>query len=366
MMLHHYHLTVADLFTAYYDCRKRKRNTPAALAFEQNLEANLMDLYHELTSGQWQPSPATVFAVTTPKPREVWAADFRDRIVHHLVYRAIGPMFERSFIYDSCACIKGRGTLYAANRLEKHLRSATQSWTKPAYVLKTDVANFFGSIRQAILFKQLEKRVQNEFLLDLLHKLVFQDVKVNAIYNSDDARLNLVPRHKSLLHAQPGIGLPIGNLSSQFFANVYMDDVDQFIKRNLAMKHYVRYVDDMVVIHESPTVLNAVAEGIRLELDKLGMALAEHKTSIEPVSKGVDFVGHIVRPFRRQWRPQTQRSAIRKIAQSTNAKAAQTCTSYLGLARTNGTHSQTLSIARAALKRGLTVNSTFKRSFYAY
>jgi hypothetical protein len=132
------------------------------------------------------------------------------------------------------------------------------------------------------------------------------------------------------------------------------------------MKHYARYVDDIVIVHQSAQLLNHVADSIRCELARLGMSLAEHKTSIEPTRHGVDFVGHIIRPFRRLWRPKTQRAAIRKIAKAKDKQAEQTCTSYLGIARTNGTHRQTISIARAALKRGLTVNSTFKRSFYAY
>ncbi len=99
--------------------------------------------------------PASMFVVRHPKPREVWAAHFRDRIVHHLVYKAIGPTFERAFIHDSCACIKGRGTLYAADRLEGHLRSATENWSKRSLFLKADIANFFGSIRQDRLFEML-------------------------------------------------------------------------------------------------------------------------------------------------------------------------------------------------------------------
>ena len=118
-------ITVAQVFEAYYDCRRRKRNTASARAFEVNLEANMIALFEELRAGTWVPAPASMFVVRHPKPREVWAADFRDRIVHHLVHRAIGPIFERAFIHDSCACIKGRGTLYAADRLDGHLRSAT-------------------------------------------------------------------------------------------------------------------------------------------------------------------------------------------------------------------------------------------------
>ena len=280
-------ITVAQVFEAYYDCRKRKRNTASARAFEINLESNLMELFEELRSGTWEPSPASVFVVLHPKPREVWAADFRDRIVHHLVYKAIGQKFERAFIADSCACMKGRGTLYAANRLEGHMRSATENWSKTAFLLKADIANFFGSIRQDILFDKLARRIEDPTMLDLCCKLVFQDVKQDAIVRSTPSVLALVPPHKSLFHAAPGVGLPIGNLSSQFFANVYLDSLDQMIKRRLGMCHYVRYVDDMALVHSSTTALLEAAQAMREHLAEIGLALAEWKTFIAPAAKGI-------------------------------------------------------------------------------
>lgn len=226
-----------------------------------------------------------------------------------------------------------------------------------------DIGNFFGSIRQDALFDLLLRKVSDPFLLGLLQKLVFQDVKIGAIRNGNEALFLRVPSHKSLFNAQPGVGLPIGNLSSQFFANVYLDPVDQHIKRVCGMKHYVRYVDDMIVIHESPVVLQRVLESIKYQLGVLSLALAPHKISIEPAHKGVDFVGHVIRPYRHQWRPKTYRCAVRKIAESTAHKAVQTCNSYLGLARSAGNRTQTLSIARSSLKRGLAIDSSLTRSF---
>ena len=189
-------ITVAQLFEAYYDCRRHKCTTRSALTFEIALEDNLMALLAELKAGTWMPSPASVFAITRPKPREVWAAAFRDRIVHHLVYRAIGPRFERAFIADSCACIKGRGTLYGADRLHRHILSATENWTKPVFALKADIANFFGSIRHADLFAMLAKRIADPTMLDLCHKLVFQDVRRDAIVHHapDVAEQDIVTR----------------------------------------------------------------------------------------------------------------------------------------------------------------------------
>jgi retron-type reverse transcriptase len=346
-------ITVAALFEAYYDCRRAKRNTRAARSFEVNLEDNLLGLHRELQDGTWSPSPATVFAITRPKPREVWAADFRDRIVHHLVYRAIAPLYEPSFIAGSCACIPGRGTLYGADRLRRHLRSATESWSKPAFVLKADIANFFGSIRQADLFAMLERRVRDATMLDLCRKLVFQDVRQNAVQRGAAHHMARVPRHKSLFHAPAGTGLPIGNLSSQFFANVYLDGLDQMIMRHLGMQHYVRYVDDMVLVHSDPKELLRAADAIRDHLGAIGLKLAEHKTSVAPADRGVDFVGQVIRPHRTIGRAKTHRAAMHRIATLPRQDLAESVNSYLGLFRRTGSSNQRIAIARLAHQRGL-------------
>lgn len=344
-------ITVSQLFEAYYDCRRHKRNTASALEFELALEDNLMDLLAELQAGTWMPAPATVFAITRPRPREVWAAQFRDRIVHHLVYRAVNPLFEPAFIADSCACIKGRGTLYGADRLHRHLRSATENWSKPAYYLKADIANFFGSIRHADLFAMLARRIKDPTMLDLAAKLVFQDVRRDAIVKDGAGTLALVPPHKSLFQAPPGTGLPIGNLSSQFFANVYLDGLDQMIKRRLGMRHYVRYVDDMVLVHSEPKALLSAADAIRDHLAGIGLRLAEHKTFVAPVAKGVDFVGHVIHPHRRQGRPRTHRAALRRLMEIPTEDFMPSCNSYLGLFRHGGSRNQIIALARIALRR---------------
>jgi hypothetical protein len=142
------------------------------------------------------------------------------------------------------------------------------------------VANFFGSIQQDLLFEKINKRVKNDFLLGILKKLVFQNVKQNAIIKGSQAKMACIPRYKSLFNAPEGVGLPIGNLSSQFFANIYLDSLDQRIKRKCKAKHYVRYVDDICVIHQSTKYLHFVLESIQDELAGLGMVLAKGKVSI--------------------------------------------------------------------------------------
>ncbi|HCE10888.1 MAG TPA: reverse transcriptase, partial [Oxalobacteraceae bacterium] len=132
-----------ELRQAYLDCRKHKSSSPTAIAFAENLESNLRSLYDELVDGSYRPGMSVCFIITRPKPREVWAADFRDRVVHHLLHNRIAPRFYDSFIADTCACIPDRGTLYAARRLESKIRSITENWTRPAWYLKCDLANFF-------------------------------------------------------------------------------------------------------------------------------------------------------------------------------------------------------------------------------
>ena len=202
----------------------------------------------------------------------------------------------------------------------------------------------------------LERRIHDLTMLDLCRKLVFQDVRQDAIVRSTPKELALVSPHKSLLRAAPGVGLPIGNLSSQFFANVYLDGLDQMIKRRLGMRHYVRYVDDMVIVHESPTVLLAAANAIRVHLAEIGMTLAERKTFVAPVEKGIDFVGSIIRPFRRSGRPKTHRNALRRLEDSPKLQFAVRCNSYLGLARHAGSRTQTIELCRVAIRRGFRIS----------
>jgi len=261
-LLHHADFTFAELTQAYFDCRKSKRNTASALAFEQDLEANLRDLYDELIDGTYAPGKSICFVITRPKPREVWAADFRDRIVHHLFYNRVSPRFYAAFIADSCACIPGRGTLYAAKRLESKIRSITQNWQKPAYYLKCDLANFFVAINKDIVYDLIQKRVSEPWLLWLAATILYHDPRQNFELRGQAHLQNLVPAHKRLVNHDNTNGLPIGNLSSQFFANIYLNELDQYIKHQIGAKYYIRYVDDFILLHDSPQWLNEALEAI--------------------------------------------------------------------------------------------------------
>ena len=354
-----------DLVQAYLDCRRSKRRSTSALAFEINLERNLMQLHGELLDGSYRPGQSICFVITHPKPREVWATDFRDRIVHHLLYNHIGGHIERTFIADSCACIKGRGTLYAATRLESKVRSLTQNWILPAHYLKCDLANFFVSIDKRILAELLAKRICEPQWLQLAMVILWHDPRTNCQLRSATRMLNLVPQHKRLGSQPAHLGLPIGNLSSQFFANVYLNELDQFVKHQLREKHYIRYVDDFVLLHESPQQLNTWKHEIEQFLaDRLNAQLNPTKTILQPVDRGIDFVGQVIKPWRRTTRKRTVVHAIDRVMRTPQAELRDTANSYFGLL-TQASHSrkERRKLAKALFLRGKSVNAGITKTF---
>ncbi len=353
------------LLVAYLDCRRTKRNSESARAFEDHLEAHLCELHAELLAGTYQPGRSICFAITRPKPREVWAAQFRDRIVHHLLYNQIAPRFHASFDPGSCACIPGRGTLYGARRLEAAVRSATQNWERPAHYLKCDIANFFVSIDKVRLHAQLAKKIHEPWWLWLTETILFHDPRQDVELRGRAELMQLVPPHKSLFNAPADHGLPIGNLSSQFFANVFMDVLDKFVKHELRAPHYVRYVDDFILVHDSPQWLNEAHARIRAFLpERLGVRLNDSKTILQPVDRGIDFVGHVVKPWRRTTRPRTLAAGLQRLRHMDAADLYQAGNSYLGLVRqTSHSHAEQVAIARSLLRRGHVVAGDLTKTF---
>ncbi|ADE10445.1 Retron-type reverse transcriptase [Sideroxydans lithotrophicus ES-1] len=361
---HHADFSFEDLVQAYLDCRRTKRNSASALAFETNLERNLCRLNDELRNGTYQPGKSICFVITRPKPREVWAAEFRDRIVHHLLYNRISPRFYAGFIADSCACIPGRGTLYGAQRLEAKIRSITQNWSKPAHYLKLDLANFFVSIDKHVVRGLLAKRIDG-WWMELAELVLFHDPRQDFELRGDPYLLRRVPPHKRLT-SQPGhIGLPIGNLSSQFFANVLLDALDQHIKHDLRCRHYVRYVDDMVLLHESPMWLCAARSDIETWLPlHLGLRLNPVKTILQPVDRGVDFVGQVIKPWHRTTRRRTYNEALSRVKQVPANELFETANSYFGLLRqASHSHHDRALLGSVLMYRGHSINKAFTKTF---
>jgi len=327
-------VTVSEIFQAYFDCRKSKRNTMNALAFEEHLERNLMDLYYELHDGSYQPGRSICFVVEYPKIREVWAADFRDRVVHHLLYNRISQRFYNRFIYDSYACIPGKGVLKAVDRLEYMVRSVSQNYNRPTFFMKADVQNFFVSIDKMILEPLLAKRVTEPWWMQLCSKILRHDPTTNAEVRSPAQLMRKVPRHKSLFNAN-GKGLPIGNLSSQFFANVYLDPLDQYAKHQLKTTHYIRYVDDIIIVSRSSEGLYPMFANLgEFAREQLKIRLHPNKLEINRINVGINYLGYICRPYARYLRSSTLDNAGKRIASADTGEQIQaTANSYFGLMR---------------------------------
>jgi len=292
-------LTIEAVFDAYFDCRRHKRNSINQLRFEADLETNLVRLYRDLRAGDYKIGRSIAFVVRYPKVREVWAADFRDRVVHHVVYNAVRERFYNRFIRDAYACIPERGIHDGLRRVSGFARSITRNGTRHAYAMKADIANFFNSIDQERLIAILERRVSEDWLRILIRQIVLHNPRPGAFLKSSPDLFALVPRHKSFMHAPEGKGLPIGNLTSQFFANVYMNELDQFVKHGLRVRYYGRYVDDMILFHEDARVLNgwydAMAEFLE---ERLCMRMHSRKKWINRVEAGIDFTGFVIKPGR--------------------------------------------------------------------
>ena len=263
-----------ELHEAYLDCRRRKRGTANALRFEMNQAEHLLDLEEELNSGSYRPSRSVCFVNLKPKPREIFAADFRDRVVHHLFVREIEEHWERVFIHDSYACRPGKGTHAAVDRLEEFVRSITRGGRRRAWFLQVDLHNFFMSIDRQILFRLVDGGLRRQYgvpdgklplfcgdldryraMRKLAHTLIFHDPTGNYARKSPLRAWGYIPDHKTLFNCPESKGLPIGNLTSQFFGNVYLNPLDQFVKHELKAQRYVRYVDDVVLLHPDRQVL---------------------------------------------------------------------------------------------------------------
>lgn len=301
-----------DLYHAYLDARRHKRGKEYQLKFEYRLEENLIALRDEIWERRYVPLPSTCFVIHDPKMREVFAAHFRDRIVHHLFYNYTHRMFERTFITDSYSCVPGRGTHRGIERLQHHIRSVSQGHSRPCYVLKLDIRGYFMHIRRDTLLaicrttlgkmrSKPEWRMLDFELIDWLLDII---VGVNPVDSC--RRLGALsdwdglPADKSLFCSPAGCGLPIGNLSSQLFSNVYLNELDQYVKRNLGCKHYGRYVDDAYIVGGDKAELRALIGPIGDFLnEKLGLELSDNKVVILDTRRGVEFLGAFVKPHRR-------------------------------------------------------------------
>ncbi|MGV8162413.1 MAG: reverse transcriptase domain-containing protein [Candidatus Nanoarchaeia archaeon] len=264
-----------NIFSAYEKARKHKTSKDYVKEFEENLSANLQKIQEELETKTYVPLPLETFIVRDPKTRKISKSAFKDRVVHHAIHNIIQPILDKRFIHDSYANRKNKGTLAAIKRYEEFQRKVTQNYTIKnqrlikSYVLKADVKKFFDSVNHQILINILERKIKDEDTINLIKKIL--------------------DNHQT---TEPGRGMPLGNLTSQFFANVYLNELDQYVKHELKAKYYIRYVDDFVIMHKSKEQLEKYVEKINIFL-RLNLALKLHpdKTKITPLHRGVKFLG---------------------------------------------------------------------------
>ncbi len=304
---HEYSL-IEDIFQAYYDARKNKRNSESALEFELEYEKNLVQLFWDIKDRSYKPGAYSAFIIDKPVKREVFASQFRDRVIHHLIFNYINPIFDPLFINDSYSCRVGKGTSYGIKRADYFIKSCSQNYKKDAYIMKLDIEGYFMSIDKNILFQIIKAQIikrqdklvcELDLILFLLETVVFCDPTKDCVIKSRREAWRGLPKSKSLFFSGKNKGLPIGNLTSQLFANIYLNEIDQFIKKQLKFKYYGRYVDDMIFVDNDKQRLIWAIQKIKDYLvSKLLLKLHPKKTYLQNSNKGVNFLGAYVKPHR--------------------------------------------------------------------
>lgn len=301
------YVTIEEVYAAYYDCCKHKGSTPGCVEYQMNYIANNYQLYIELNLMIYEISKSKAFCVTRPKLREVFCADFRDRIIHHLLAIKFADILESEMTDKAYACRKGKGTDYGIADVKKQIKRVSDNYTKEAWILRGDLQGFFMSINRSLLYGLLEKVIRKkyhgsdiEWWLWLWKKVVLHDPTKNCVKVGDLSLWDKLPANKSLFTCGEGKGLPIGNLPSQLLANLLLSQFDKLVIERVGKDGgYGRYVDDFVVIsRDKKLLLNILQESRNYLLENLGLTLHPHKVSLQRASSGVRFTGALIRPGR--------------------------------------------------------------------
>ena len=298
-------VSLENLALAWEEFSRGKRNKPDVQLFERNLIDNLVLLHNDLVNHTYKHSKYYAFFVNDPKQRRIHKAIVRDRVVHHAVHRILYPFFAGKFIADSFSCQIGKGTHKALIRFKNIAMQVSRNNTRTCWVLKCDIRKFFASIDHDILFSLLQHSIPDQNILWLLQEII------------------------SSFETTPVIGLPLGNLTSQLFANVYMHEFDLFTKKQIKAKYYIRYTDDFVIFSHDRNELLSLIEPISSFLfAHLRLSLHPEKLFLKTFSSGVDFLGWIHFPTHRVLRASSRHRILKRIQKSPSEATLQ---SYLGL-----------------------------------
>lgn len=283
-------ISIENLFQAWDEFKKGKRKKLDVARFELYLEDNIFALHQEISNRTYRHGEYHGFYITDPKVRHIHKASVRDRVVHHALFSALNPVFEPTFISDSYSCRKGFGTHKGFRRLVSYSRKVSKNYTGNCWALKCDIRKFFDSVDHKILFSIIERRVKDADSLWLVSEII------------------------ESYETSPGRGIPIGNLTSQLFANIYLNELDQFIKHKIRVKHYLRYTDDFVILscdksylyYCTSTLKQFLEEGLKLELHPT-------KTVIRRLEWGIDFLGYVALPHHAVLRTKTKKRIFRQV-----------------------------------------------------
>ena len=299
-------ISLENLLATWKEFSKGKRSRRDVQVFELNLMGNIIALYRDLVAKQYVHSPYLAFNISDPKPRNIYKAAVRDRLLHHALYRVLYPFFDRKFIADSYSCRTAKGTHRAIDRFRKYAYKVSKNHRRTVWVLKCDIRKFFASINHEILIGVLIASIPDKSVTWLLTRII------NSFYSTKE-----------------GVGLQLGNLTSQLLVNVYMNEFDQFMKHSLRAKYYVRYADDFVILSENKAELERILDQITVFLrQKLRLELHPSKVSIITFASGVDFLGWVHFADHRTIRRATKRRMMKYARENPSNESVQ---SYLGL-----------------------------------
>lgn len=304
-------ISLENLLLAWREFLVGKTKRKDAQDFQRNLMSNIISLHSDLQTKTYSHFPYQAFSISDPKPRNIHKASVRDRLLHHALYIKLYPFFDKKFISDSFSCRLNKGTHRALDRFRDLGRIVSKNNTKTCWVLKCDVRKFFASVDQSTLIKILEENIQDEGILWLLRRVI-----------------------SSFSSTKEGVGLPLGNLTSQLLVNIYLNELDQFIKHKLKIKNYIRYADDFVVLNEDRDYLIQLIPKIANFLDqKLKLKLHPDKVFIKTLASGVDFLGWVHFFDHRFLRTATKKKMFRNLSAKEGEKRENAKASYLGMLR---------------------------------
>jgi len=303
-------ISIENIFQAWKEFRKGKSKRFDVWEFERYLEDNVFKLHNSLKDKTYRHGSYQSFYVQDPKQRHIHKASVMDRIVHHLLYTFLYKLFDSSFIYDSYSCRLDKGTHRGVKRLEVFARKVSKNYTRPCWALKCDIKKFFSSVDHKVLLNLLKEKIKDENIIWLLEQIIDG-------FHSDKGE---------------GKGMPLGNLTSQIFANIYMNELDQFLKHKLRERYYIRYADDFLILSGyKDTIQRSLVPMAEFLENNLKLELHPNKIIIRCLDNGIDFLGYIVLPHYILPRTKTRKRIFKKLKEKIgSANFEQSLQSYLG------------------------------------